>query len=147
MGVLADSINEKIAKALKQKDLLRVSTLRLLSSALNYERISKRKDLTDAEEMQVVRREIKKREEAANLYQKGGAYERKKKEEDEIRILKEFLPEDVSDSELASIIEEEVKAIKGEDLTFGKVMAAVMKRVEGRVDGRRVAEMVRKLKF
>ncbi|MBI2066050.1 GatB/YqeY domain-containing protein [Candidatus Woesebacteria bacterium] len=89
--MIADTINLSIAKALKAKDEIKLSTLRLLSSALNYEFIAKQHVLTEEEELSVVRREAKKRKEAIEAYEKAGASDRAEKEKKEMAVLEEYL--------------------------------------------------------
>ena len=78
--MISDTITQKIAEAMKKRDEIRLSTLRLLSSALNYEKIAKQHDLSEEEELGVVRREAKKRKDAVEAYEKAGATERAEKE-------------------------------------------------------------------
>ncbi len=143
--MITETLQEKIAEALKAKDTLRLSTLRLLSSALNYEFITKQHKLSDEEEIAVVQKEIKKRREAIEAYQKAGATERVEKEKQEISILSEFLPEQLSDGELEKIVNQVIRKTKAFSLAdIGKVMGAVMAEVRGRAEGVRVSELVRK---
>lgn len=90
--MISDTISQKIAEAMKARDEIRLSTLRLLSSALNYERIAKQHELSEEEELQVVRKEAKKRKDAIEAYKKAEAFDRADKESKELVILEEFLP-------------------------------------------------------
>lgn len=99
--MITDTITQKIGEALKAHDEIRLSTLRMLSSALNYEFIAKQHKLSEEEELTVVRREVKKRKEAIEaLRQAQGKLttsgsdmtDRIKKEEAELKILEEYLP-------------------------------------------------------
>lgn len=90
--MISDTINQKIAEALKAHDEIRLSTLRMLSSALNYEFIAKQHKLSEEEELVVVVKEAKKRKEAIGIYKKVAANDRAEKEEKELKILEEFLP-------------------------------------------------------
>ena len=98
--MIADTINQDIAKALKAKDEIRLSTLSLLSSALNYEFIAKQHKLSEGEELVVVRREVKRRKDAIEAYEKAGAKERAEKEKKEMAVLEEYLPAQMTDEEL-----------------------------------------------
>lgn len=143
--MITKTLSEQIKEALKKGDSVRVSTLRLLSGALHNEEIAKQKELTEEEDLTVVRRELKRREEAAEAYEKGGRPESAEKEKQEAEILKEFLPVQMSSEELDKIVEEtiaQVGAAGPQD--FGKVMGAVVARVKGQADGKAVAEAVRK---
>lgn len=143
--MIADTINQQIARAMKAKDETRLSTLRLLSSALNYERIARGHNLSEDEELSVVRREVKKRQEAIDVYEKVGAKDRADQERKEQEILKEFLPPELSQEEVEKIVEEAIAFTGSQGLgDFGKVMAEAMRRAAGMVDGKKVAEIVTK---
>jgi len=141
--MIADTINQDIAKALKAKDEIRLSTLRLLSSALNYEFIAKQHVLTEEEELSVVRREAKKRKEAIEAYEKAGANDRAEKEKKELAVLEEFLPVQMPDEELIKIVDEAISALGAASMAdMGKVMGAVVPKVAGRADGGRISKLV-----
>ncbi len=149
--MITDTISQKIQEAMKAKDEIRLSTLRLLSSAFNYERIAKQHELSEEEELEVVRKEAKRRKDAIEAYEKAKAFDRADKEKKELAILQEFLPPEMSDEELEKIINEVIKeAGLPADAThqalqagMGKVIGAVMGKVKGQVDGKRVAEIVK----
>lgn len=142
--MIANSINQMIAEALKAKDELRLSTLRLLSSALNYERIAKQHELSEDEEMVVVRREASKRKDAIEAYEKVGATDRADKEKKELEILKEYLPAEMSDSDLERMVDECISVLAAESLSeMGKVIGLVMSKAKGAADGKKVSEMVK----
>ncbi len=98
------TINKQIVEAMKAKDEIRLSTLKLLSSALHNAKIDKRGDLTKEEELTVVRREAKKRKDAIEAYKKVGADKRAEREEKELLVLQEFLPEEFSDEEILKFV-------------------------------------------
>jgi uncharacterized protein YqeY len=143
--MITDTITAKIAEALKAGDEIRLSTLRLLSSALNYEFIAKQHKLSEEEELVVVRREINKRNDAIEAYEKAKATDRAEKEKKEKEILEEYLPEQMGDAELEKIIEEGIKETGASSMAeMGKVMGAVMPKVAGKADGGRVSALVAK---
>ncbi len=143
--MISDTITQKIAEAMKKRDEIRLSTLRLLSSALNYEKIAKQHDLSEEEELGVVRREAKKRKDAVEAYEKAGATERAEKEKKELVILEEYLPAQMPEEELAQIVDEAISASGAKSMTeMGKVMGVAMGKVAGRADGTKVMELVKK---
>lgn len=143
--MISDTINKKITDALKAKDEIRLSTLRLLSSALHNAEIEKRGDLTKEEELEVVRREAKRRKDAIEAYKKAGAKGRAEKEKKELKILQEFLPKELSDEKLAKIVEEVISKTGAQEIKdMGNVMATVMVEVKGRAEGKRVSELVKR---
>ena len=143
--MISDTITQKIAEAMKKRDEIRLSTLRLLSSALNYEKIAKQHDLSEEEELGVVRREAKKRKDAVEAYEKAGATERAEKEKKELVILEEYLPAQMSEEELAQIVDGAISASGAKSMAeMGKVMGVAMGKVAGRADGTKVIELVKK---
>lgn len=147
--MIADTLPEQTKDALKKGDAVRVSTLRLLSNSIHNEEIAKQKGLTEEEEIAVVRRELKRREEAIEAYEKGGRPESAEKEKKEAGILKEFLPKQMSEEELSGLVDQLISELgASSQADFGKVMGAVVAKIKGQADGKTVAEIVRqKLKI
>ena len=142
--MITDSINQKIAEALKAHDEIRLSTLRLLSSAFNYEFIAKQHKLSEEEELAVVRKEAKKRKEAIEAYQKAGAQDRADKEQKELEILEEYLPAGLSDAEVEKIVAEAIAETGATTIAdMGKVMGAAVGKAGGRAEGGKISEIVR----
>lgn len=142
--MIADTITQKIGEALKAKQEIRLSTLRLLSSALNYEFIAKQHKLDEQEEIVVVRKEAKKRKEAIEAYEKAGATDRAQKEQKELEILQEFLPPEMSEEELEKIVKETIFKTNASSISdMGKVIGIVMGKVKGTVEGSRVSLLVK----
>jgi uncharacterized protein YqeY len=141
----ADRIQKELTAAMKARDQLRLSVLRMLKTALENRRIEKRAALDDAEALAVVKTLVKQRHEAAEEFKKGGRADRAAEEEKEIGILEQYLPAAVGEVQVKAAIEEAVKetgAASAKDT--GKVMKAVMERFAGQnVDGKRVNELVR----
>ena len=143
---LKAEIQEAVKSAMKSADALTLSTLRLLLSAVHNEEIRIRKELTTEEIQKIIVTLCKQRNEASELFRKGGREELAQKEEAELAILERFLPQPLSEEEVmgfirASIAEAGAKGIQD----LGKVMKLVMPKVSGRSDGKRVNEMARAL--
>lgn len=142
--MIVDNVKKQIVEAMKAKDEIRLSTLKLLSSALHNAEIDKRGDLSEEEEMEVVRREAKKRKDAIEAYENAGAKDRAEKEKKELGILQKYLPAELGDEELEKIVEEAISAIGAENMKdMGKIIGMVMSKAKGRADGKKVAEMVK----
>jgi len=142
--MIKEDIKEQIKSAMKARDQVRLSTLKMLSSALHNEEINKREDLNEDEEIAIVRKEAKKRKDAVEVFTKAGSGENAEREEQECLILKEFLPPDMEDDELEQIIADSMKETGASGMQdMGKLMGMVMKKLEGKVDGDRVSEIVR----
>ena len=147
MSDLEMKIQKDLVDAMKKRDELSLSVLRMLKSAIQMAQIEKGKDnpLTDDEVLVIVRRLIKQRNEAAEMYSSGGAADRAEKELEEITVLDSYQPEQMSDDELEKIvahISSKVGASGPKDM--GKVMGGAMAEVKGRADGGRVKALVMK---
>ena len=117
----------------------RVAALRLVADALQKDR----KDGGD-DEVAVLRRERKRRLEAAEAYREGGNPDRAAGEDAEATLIQEYLPAELSDDELGALVDEAIAASGAESQgDMGKVMGAVMPKVGGRADGNRVSALVR----
>ena len=143
---LKAGLQEAAKSALKSGDSVKLSTLRLLLAAIHNEEIKARKELAPEEIQRVVATLCKQRSEAIDLYRRGGRDELARKEEIELKILQEYLPQPLTDEEVeilirASIVE--LKATGVQDL--GRVMKQVMPKVSGRTDGKRVNELAKAL--
>lgn len=142
--MIADTLQQQIGDAMKAHDEIRLSTLRMLKSAFNYERIEKQHDLSDEEELVVVAREAKKRKEAIEAYKNAKAEDKAKQEEEELKVLEEFLPEQMGDDELMKIVEEAVKNLNASGIQdMGKVIGFVKSKTGSSAEGSRIAEMVK----
>ena len=143
-----DRITADLKNAMRARDKLRVSVLRMLIAAMRNKEIEKRghggdSTLTDDEQMVVVRSEAKKRRDAIEEYTKAGRADSAAQEQAEKKILEEYLPAEMSDDELKKLLEPLVKGASSEN--FGKVMGLAMKAVSGRASGDRVGAMVKEL--
>ncbi|MDO8561044.1 MAG: GatB/YqeY domain-containing protein [bacterium] len=145
---------EKIAgdlkEAMKNKEELRLSVLRMIFSALHNKEIEKRgrglpAKLSVEEVVAVLRTEVKKRKDSVESFEKGGRQELAEKEKKEIKIIEPYLPSELSDSDLEKIVSE-VVAAAGEvtQKDFGRVMGEVMKKIKGQASGDRVSALVKK---
>jgi hypothetical protein len=137
-------IEDDFKEALKHKDDLKISTLRLLKNAIHNLEIEKQHPLSQEEIWEVIRREIKQRKEAILEYQKGNRNDLAKKEQAEIEILSVYLPPQLNREEIERLIHKAITNTKASSLDdFGKVMKEVMPKLKSRVDGSKIAEMVR----
>jgi uncharacterized protein YqeY len=143
---LKAKIQEAMKSAMKQGDRVTLDTLRLLLSALHNEEIKARRELTDEEVQKTITTLCKQRTEAIALFQKGNRVDLASKEEAEVRVLQQFLPQPLTEDEVRVLIRasiDEVKAKGVQDL--GRVMKQVMPKVGARSDGRRVNELAKEM--
>jgi uncharacterized protein len=141
---IIERIQADTKAAAKAQDRERLAALRLLLDALNKEAKEARGALDEQREIAVLKRERKRRAEAAEAYRKGGREEAARAEETEAALIEEYLPAEISDDELESLVADAVSETgAASQKEMGKVMAAVMAKAGGRADGRRVSELVR----
>ena len=138
---LVERVQSELVAAMKRRDELSLSVLRMLKSAIQLAQVEKGRDavLTDEEVVTLVQRMVKQRQEAAEQYRAGGAADRADRELEEARFLQGYLPEQLSDEELESLtrrVAQDTGAASPKDL--GKVMGRVMPLVKGRAEGNRV---------
>ena len=144
---LLERLSQELKAAMLSKDAERLSTLRLLKSAIGYAQIERKTDtLPDAEVIAIIQKEVKKRREAVEQYEKGGRPELASKEKQEILVLESFLPKPLS----AEALEQLVRAAIQETGATGKkqmgqVIKAVQAKAAGRAEGRVISELVGKL--
>jgi len=143
---LTDTINNHITAAIKAKDTHRLSPLRMLKAALMNKGVEKRKELEDAEVMQVVSSLVKQRRDSVEQFSKAGRTDLVEKETAEIAVLEAYLPPAATTAEIEEAITAaiaETNATSAKDI--GKVMKAVMPKLAGKnADGRTISESVRR---
>ena len=143
-GSLKDRLAAEMRAAMKDRDAVRLGALRLLTAAVKNREIELRHELSDEEFVEVATREVKRRREAIEAYEKAGREDRASTEREEQLVLESYLPAALSEEELGVLIEEavgETGANRPGDL--GKVMGYVMGKAKGRVDGKAVQARVR----
>jgi uncharacterized protein YqeY len=146
--MLLEKLNEDYKEAVRNKDETKRNTINLLLSALKYRQIELRasgKELTDEEIIGVISKEIKKRKEAIELYEKGNRQDLAEKEKRELEILESYMPKQLSEEELLKIIDETIKSVGASSPSdVGKVMKELMPKVKGKADGSLVKSLVEK---
>jgi uncharacterized protein YqeY len=143
--MISSNLSEQIQAAIKTGDKTRVSVLRLLSTALRNAEASKAGELSEAETIAVIAREVRKREEAAAEYSRADRADRAAAEEAEATILREWLPEALSPEELDRIVDDAiVEAGATGPRDMGTVMKVLMPKVQGRADGKEASELVKR---
>jgi uncharacterized protein YqeY len=144
VGEVADRLSGQIREAMKAGDRTRLATLRLLAAAVKNREVELGHELTEEELVEVAGREVKRRKEAAEAYERGNRPELVEKERAEQAILEAYLPEQLSEDEVRTAIEDAIVATGASGPNeVGKVMAWIMGRHKGRVDGALVNRMAR----
>ena len=151
MTTLKSKLQEDLNVAIKERDELRSSTLRLTLAAITKEEVAgkEKRELSDDEVQKVIIREAKKRREAADAFAQGGRAEQAEREKAEGEVLATYLPQQLSDEQLQEIVAQAVEEAKPAVAEGPRAMGAVMKivnpKVAGQAEGGRVAAAVKKL--
>ena len=143
---LTEQLLEDMKLAMKSKDALKLSTIRLLRSSVSYAQIDKGSELTDDEVLEVLSREAKRRREAIDAADSGGRSDVADKERAELDIINAYLPKQLDEAEIEAIAREVLAETGVTDLKDrGKVMGPLMKRLKGKADGKLAGQVVEKL--
>jgi uncharacterized protein YqeY len=141
---LVERLEGEVKDAMLARDAERRDALRLILNSLRSAEKDLQRPLSEDEELQVLQRERKRRNEAAEAFRAGGREEQATKEEAELAILEEFMPEPLSEDELERIVDDAIAETGATSLRdMGRVMADVMPQVAGRADGSAVGQIVR----
>lgn len=142
--MLFDKLQEDLRQAQLNREVVKVATLRLLLSELKYAQIEKNRDLQEEEIISITSREVKKRKESISAFKQGNREDLVSKEEAEIKVLKLYLPEQLSDEELIKIVEDAISETGATNITqMGQVIGKVMGKVIGKAEGARVSSLVK----
>ena len=145
--MLKQKIQDDLKAAMVARDEAKLSAIRMLKSALQYYEIQKGGagyEATDEDVVDVIGKEIKKRKESIDLYEKGGRQELADKEKAEVEVLQAYLPEQMSEDEVRTLVEEAIKQTGANSMQdMGKVMAALMPKTKGKADSGMVSNLVR----
>lgn len=145
---IKDQLTEDMKQAMKDREngKLRLSVIRMVRANIKNLEINEKKELNDEEVLSVLMKEVKMRQDSLEEFQKAGRSELVSQAEEEIKILKKYLPEALSDEELKGIVADVIAEVGATSLKdMGKVMPAVMAKTKGRADGKRINALVREL--
>jgi len=134
-----------MSDAMRSKDQLRLSVLRMMKSAVKLKEVEKMKPLEENEVLAVLNTLVKQRKDSIEQFRKGGREELAQKEESEIKIIEEYLPAAASEEDIRKAIDEAVQETGAASMKdMGKVMKAALARLAGKsADGSRVSQMVK----
>jgi uncharacterized protein YqeY len=143
---IAERLDADLKDALRARDAIRTSTIRLARAAVQNAEIERRRPLTDDEVMAILRHEVKRRREAIEGFERGGRDDLVQKEKLEMAILLGYLPAPLGEQEVRHIVAEVVSGLDaGAERDFGRVMGQVMRRIAGRAEGKTVERIVREV--
>jgi uncharacterized protein YqeY len=145
---LSERIDADLKEAMRAKDATRLGVLRMLKSALKYSAIEKpgaEGALADTDAMQVIRKQVKQRQDSIESFEKGGRPELAAKEKEELAILQQYLPQQLAGDELQNIVRDTIAELNAATKAqMGIVMKAVQAKVAGRADGKTISQEVQR---
>ena len=143
---LQDKLLDDMKAAMREHDETRLSTLRMLRSAVSYAEIDKRGPLDEAGVLGVIEKDAKRHRESIEAFQKGGRPELAAKEEAELKILLSYLPQQLTRDEIVAAARAAIAEVGAKSRTdMGKVMGTLAPRLKGKADGRLVSQVVQEL--
>jgi uncharacterized protein YqeY len=143
---LKAEIHDAMKSAMKRGERVELESLRFLLSVLHNEQIKVRRELTDQEVQKAITTLCKQRNEAIELFQRGGRQDLAAKEEAELRILEKFLPEPLTEDEVRALIRASIDEVGAQGVQdLGKVMKSLMPKVSGRSDGKRLNQLAKEI--
>ena len=139
-----EKLLEDMKKAMKEKDTLRLSVIRMVKGDLDKIRIDQKRKVEESDFYTVLEKQIKMREDSIESFKKAGRDDLKEQTEEEIKVLKEYLPEPLSDEEVMEILEASFEEIHPESIKdMGKVMNHVTPLVKGRYDMKKISSRIK----
>ena len=146
MGRLTEQVRADLTESMKARTAERTSTLRMLQAALKNEQINLGHELSDEEVLAIIRKSVKQRQDSIEQYTSGNRADLAAKEAAEIEILKTYMPPELSDAEIESGLRDIVASTGAQSKKdLGKVMKEATARYKGRVDGKKIQEIVSRL--
>jgi len=140
---LKERIDQDMRMALKSGEKLKLGLTRLLKSDIRYKEIDKGKELSDEEVLEVLASAAKKHRDSIEQFRKGGREDLVKQEEDELKLILGYMPEQLNAEELGTLVEEAITEVGAEgEKDMGKVMKVLMPKVKGKADGKAVSLLV-----
>jgi len=142
---LNENLKESLVAAMKAKDELRTSTLRMVKAAFKNAEIDKRSALSESEMAAILQKLKKQRFDSIDQFTKANRHDLADKEKLEVAIIEEFLPKAMAESELVALVDQVAATMEGLTMKdMGKLIKAVMEKAQGRGDGKVVSELVKK---
>ncbi len=146
MSAVKTKLQQDLKTAMKEKDSFKRDTVRFLMSAIKQVEVDERRELSDEDIYKIIQKSVKQREEAARQYREAERPDLYEKEEKEAALLKTYLPQQLSDQELKSVVEEAIAETGATSMKdMGRVIKAVMAKVGTAADGKSVSDMVKQL--
>jgi uncharacterized protein YqeY len=137
-------LDQELVLAAKATDKARLSALRLLKNGMHNREIDLKRELDEAEVLQLLSGMVKQRKDSIEQFEKGGRADLVAKEEAELKVIQEFLPDQMSETQIEAVIDETIRETGAAGVRdMGKVMKALMPKVAGKADGKAIGEKVK----
>lgn len=142
---LKERLQEDLKSSMKNKDTVRKSVITLVRAAIKQYEVDNRVELDDAEIIDIISKQLKQRKDSLVEFEKAGREDLIEETKSEIQVLKEYLPQQLSEEELQKIVIETISEVGATSMKdMGKIMAIIKPKTVGRADGRKINELVRK---
>ena len=146
MSALKDRITEQVKTSMKARELEKVKVLRNVQSVIKQIEIDRKIELDDAGVLEILQKQLKQRQESLTVFQDNGREDLAQKEQFEIDIINEFMPQQMDEAELADLINQEIAAQGASSMQdMGKVMGALKTKTAGRADPAVMSQLVKKV--
>ena len=142
---LKEKLQEDLKSSMKNKDTIRKSVITLVRAAIKQIEVDQRVELDDVAVMDIISKQLKQRNDSLAEFEKAGREDLIEETKSEIQVLKEYLPQQLSEEELEKIVIETIAEVGATSMKdMGKIMAAIKPKTAGRADGRKINELVKK---
>ena len=143
---IIDEIQHDLHEAMKKKEKEKTNTLRNIIGKLKYKIIEKGEEITEQEEIKVIQSLAKQRKDSIEMYKKGERSDLVEIESTELSIINEYLPQEMSEEEVKSLVKDSVEESGAQSIAdLGKIMPIIMKKGEGRVNGKLAQQILREI--
>ncbi|NPA74426.1 MAG: GatB/YqeY domain-containing protein [Epsilonproteobacteria bacterium] len=146
MSDLKEKLKSDLKEAMKAKDVIKRDTIRFLMSALKQVEVDERKELSDEDIVKIIQKSAKQREDSMKQYKDAGRDDLYQKEQNELNILKSYLPKQLDDEEIRAVVSNVIQKTGATSMKdIGKVMGMAIKECGSRADGKRINAIVKEL--
>ncbi len=143
---LKEQLMQDMKAAMKQKEQIRLGTIRQIRSTIKYKEIERKEELDDKGILKVISTLVKQHKDSIEQFTNGGRPELAEKEQAELRVLEAYLPQQMSEDDVKALVQEAIDAVGATSMKeIGKIMKYVMPKAQGRADGKLVNQFVKEL--
>ena len=141
--MISENLDQDFKQALRDKNEIATSALRNLKAEIKNTAIEKRRDLSESELLEVLRRKVKQHKDSIESFKSGGRSDLLEREQQQMDVLLKYLPKQMDESEVKTLVQQVITELAAKPSDFGKVMKEVLNRSGGRTDGSAVSKLVK----